>query len=404
MTPPIQSLLDSGVLIPAPALIHIDDDVDASRIAPGTTLHPGTRLAGAATAIGPNCVIGSDGPVVLRDCQLGAGVALGSGTFHRCTLLDGVAVGPNAHIRPGCLLEEQSSCAHSVGLKHTLLMPHVIMGSLINFCDCMMTGGTSRTHHSEVGSSYIHFNYTPHGDKATPSLMGDVPSGVMLNQAPIFLGGQGGMVGPVRIAYGTVLAAGTIHRRDILEPGLLVVGSSHASSRPRPYQPGIYGDISRKLRNNTLYIGNLHALREWYRRVRFLFVGTQHVTHSHAGALLRLDELIDERVSHLDKLTERLSHSIDRARSASPGGLPDKPFALHQQFIARWPSVKPTLASSALHPGNTTARDAFLATLDATPDYLTAIKALSASASAGGTGWLQSIVDSVADGMEKETL
>lgn len=53
-----------------------------------------------------------------------------------------------------------------------------------------MAGGTSRKDHSEVGSSYIHFNYTPDGDKTTPSLICDVPRGVMLNQPPIFLGRQ----------------------------------------------------------------------------------------------------------------------------------------------------------------------------------------------------------------------
>lgn len=54
-----------------------------------------------------------------------------------------------------------------------------------------MAGGTSRKDHSEVGSSYIHFNFTPDGDKTTPSLIGDVPRGEMLNQTPIFLGRQG---------------------------------------------------------------------------------------------------------------------------------------------------------------------------------------------------------------------
>ena len=86
-----------------------------------------------------------------------------------------------------------------------------------------MSGGTSRQDHSEVGSSYIHFNYTPNQDKATPSLIGDVPSVVMLNQRPIFLGGQGGLVGPCRMAFGTVIAAGSICRKDVLEPDRLVI-------------------------------------------------------------------------------------------------------------------------------------------------------------------------------------
>ena len=156
MSNPVTSLEASGVIIPAPSQIHIANDVDLTRICAGTVLHPGTRLYGAQTAIGPDCAIGTEGAVVLRNCQLGTGVTLGSGSVAGTTLLDGVQIGPGAHIRPGCLLEEQSSCGHTVGLKQTVFMPFMVTGSLINFCDCMMSGGTSRSDHSEVGSSYIH--------------------------------------------------------------------------------------------------------------------------------------------------------------------------------------------------------------------------------------------------------
>ena len=84
-------------------------------------------------------------------------------------------MGSGAHVRAGTLLEEEFDGAHAVGLKQTLFLPFVTAGSLINFCDALMAGGTSRKNHSEIGSSYIHFNYTPHRDKATPSLVGDVP-------------------------------------------------------------------------------------------------------------------------------------------------------------------------------------------------------------------------------------
>ena len=94
-----------------------------------------------------------------------------------------------------------------------------------------MTGGTDRVNHSEVGSSYIHFNYTPDGDKCTPSLFGDVPRGVMLDQPPIFLGGQGGAAGPVRVGFGTVVVAGCILREDILEDQRLVVVGPHREAK-----------------------------------------------------------------------------------------------------------------------------------------------------------------------------
>ena len=129
-------------------------------------------------------------------------------------------------MREGTILEEEASIAHTVGLKQTILFPFVTLGSLINFCDCLMAGGTDRKNHSEVGSSYIHFNFTPNQDKATPSLIGDVPRGVMLNQRPIFLGGQGGMVGPVRLDYGITVAAGTILRKDELRPNRLIIGGA----------------------------------------------------------------------------------------------------------------------------------------------------------------------------------
>ena len=110
-------------------------------------------------------------------------------------------MGSGAHVRTGTLLEEQAGAAHTVGFKQTIFLPFVTAGSLINFCDCLMAGGTSRKNHSEIGSSYIHFNFTPRQDKATASLIGDVPRGVMLDQAPIFLGGQGGLVGPVLLDF-----------------------------------------------------------------------------------------------------------------------------------------------------------------------------------------------------------
>src|SRR5690606_11549176 len=123
-----------------------------------------------------------------------------------------------AHFRAGTVLEEEASTAHVVGLKQTILLSFVTLGSLINFCDCLMAGGTSRRDHSEVGSGFIHFNFTPwgrEGDKATPSLVGDVVSGVFLRQPRILHGGCGGMIGPGSVGYGAVVGAGQVIRRPV---------------------------------------------------------------------------------------------------------------------------------------------------------------------------------------------
>jgi hypothetical protein len=68
-------------------------------------------------------------------------------------------------------------------------MAYVTVGSLVNFCDALVSGGQSRAQHSEIGSGFIHFNYTPSGktgDKATPTLVGDVERGVFLREEKIF--------------------------------------------------------------------------------------------------------------------------------------------------------------------------------------------------------------------------
>src|SRR2546430_17141891 len=92
------------------------------------------------------------------------------------------------------------------------------MGSLINLCHLLMAGGMPREDHSEFGSAFIHFNFTPwgkSGDKATPSLIGDVTAGVFLRERRIFLGGQSGMVGPRAVGYGSMTGAGPGRRRDV---------------------------------------------------------------------------------------------------------------------------------------------------------------------------------------------
>jgi len=108
---------------------------------------------------------------------IGPGVELKGGYCRSSLFLDGAAVGSGAQVREGCILEEGARGGHCVGLKQTILFPFVTLGSLVNFCDCLMAGGTGKKDHSEVGSSYIHFNYTPEQDKANPSLIGDVPQG-----------------------------------------------------------------------------------------------------------------------------------------------------------------------------------------------------------------------------------
>ena len=165
----------------------------------------------------------------------------------------------------GLLLEEEASGAHCVGLKQTILFPFVTLGSLINFCDCLMAGGTSRKDHSEVGSSYIHFNFTPDGDKTTASLFGDVPRGVMLDQPPIFLGGQGGAVGPVRRGLRHGGGRGLRPARGRPRGRASWSWPAPPSEAGDGFRPHAYREPARaSWRNNVIYLANLVALEQWY--------------------------------------------------------------------------------------------------------------------------------------------
>jgi len=300
--------------------------------------------------------------------------------------LDGSAMGSGAQVRPGSILEEGAEMAHTVGLKQTIFFPFVVGGSLINFCDALMAGGRSRKDHSEIGSSFIHFNYTPHGDKATASLIGDVPRGVMLNQAPIFLGGQGGLVGPVRIEYGTVQAAGLVSRKDVLEPGQLVVPSMPHSG-VFPYGTA-YRSVARVIRNCMIYIGNIAALQVWYDQVRrSLMERTPHGAACFAGALRQLSSVRKERMKRLEAVVERIAGE-DRA------DLPDNLRGEHEALCAGWPDAKARLASAG--DVECSEKAAFLAAWNAAgaESYVERVQKLPAEAQVAGTAWLQKIVDS----------
>ena len=384
-------LLERGVVMPDPDAVFIAPEVDPARIHAGAVIHPGCRIGGAETAIGPGAQIGAESPVTLRNCQVGKDAVVSGGFLDGTTMLDGASAGDGFHSRPGTLLEECSSVAHTVGLKQTVLMPYVTLGSLINFCDVLMAGGTGSDNHSEVGSSYIHFNFTPHQDKATASLVGDVPRGVLLDQKPIFLGGQGGLVGPCRIAYGTVVAAGCVLRRDVLEENQLVTGSSTTALRTRPYDAVKYGRVEGILENGLAYLGNILALRAWYDHARRpVMAKTPWGAACCEGARKRLGEIWKERVKRLDQLAGKFVASVEAAGEQRTSLV----FAAQSRFIAEWPQIRERLAarwSQPLTPEGAAAEA--VQTLAQAEDCRCGVTSLSPAMKTAVTAWLQAVVD-----------
>ncbi len=386
----VEKLIKKGVKIDQPNSVEIGDDINEDRIsADGVVVYAGSKIFGADTLILEGAKLGYEAPVTVDNCQVGPDVQLKGGYFNQSVFLEKASLGMGAHVREATILEEQAVIAHTVALKHTILFPFVTLGSLINFCDCLMAGGTSRKNHSEVGSSYIHFNFTPDQDKATASLIGDVPRGVMLNCNPIFLGGQGGLVGPCRLNFGTTVAAGTIVRKDEDREDRLIYGGEGKGGNI-PFVPGKYRGNKRIILNNINYIANLIALQQWYRQVRSLFISERFPQTLMLGLKKNIQIAISERIHRLEAVCLKMA---DDGHQRSE---------LHRH----WPALKALFEAHQDKEGNQALRDKFLESVQIKisaigKNYIAVIQQLASEESETGIRWLHEIVDDIITGAKQ---
>ncbi len=330
-------LTQRGITLPDARMVYVDRTVDLQRVLPGAVLYPGARLVGPRTFVGAQAHIGTEGPATLINSAVDAGCQIGSGFVNGAVLFRGAKLGGSTHVRPSTILEEEASVAHCVGLKQTVLMSFATLGSLINACDLLIGGGTSREKHTEIGSGFIHFNFTPwgeRGDKATPTLIGNVHEGAFLRSERIFIGGLSGIVGPNEVGFGSITVAGQVVRKPVGRRRIV----AHA---PRPLdkpleelasfslQPG-------KIQANAKYIGQLCALKAWYQHVR-LHRRRQHASQDDVSV-----EVLEAGVAAVeDMITERLLRIAQYAQApkldaaivaAVPGAAPAELVSRHGEL------------------------------------------------------------------------
>lgn len=376
-----KKLIERGLKLPAPDSVYVSLDVNLDRLAAGAVLHPGSRISGSETVLASESQVGTDGPAQIRNVALGRGASIASGVAENCSLLNGASLGPNSHVRAGTLLEEYASTGHGVGLKQTILLSYVTLGSQINFCDCLMSGGTSKQDHSEVGSGFIHFNFTPfgaRGDKATASLFGDVERGVFLDQERIFLGGSGGVVGPIQIGYGTTLAAGSVYRKDY-GPGLLVYGEK-TIAKSRPFDPSLVRGVGRRVGRCINYVGQLRALYAWYRDVRMRCVTDRHDSLVVESGMSRVAEGIQERCKQIERFLGGAQAADDDAKTDL------------ESAQAKWDGLKRTFALAPEKDAHDDLRSAFMNDCGlSTGEYVAWVQALSSVQKEKGRAWLSAL-------------
>jgi UDP-N-acetylglucosamine/UDP-N-acetylgalactosamine diphosphorylase len=322
-------------------------------------------------------------------------VDLYGGYFDNCVFLDGVVVRGHAEVRGGTLLEEGCEAAHHCGYKMTIMLPFVVAGSLINFCDALFAGGTSRSDHSELGSCLALYNYTPWSDKFA-SQFGDVPSGVFLRSPRIFVGGQTQIVSPVHIDFGAVIPAGCAVRRSV--PAGRLYGE-RMMPVDAPFDPTAYGGLAPKFALTRMYIGNLRALQAWYALVRS--AGESDLLRKSLldAAVDQIEAGVKERVKRLGKIVEKLPASRAKHSEALAAALPKavplhtKRIVEHDALITEWTSLRAQLNTPFTACGADVAVLAELGSRRAGEAYLEFVGALSERDVERGRATLQSVVD-----------
>ncbi len=125
----IIELVQRGVDIPNPLTLDLGEEIKVDRISgKGVRIYPGCRIYGDKTVISEGAQIGYEAPVTIENCQIGSSVELRGGFFKESVFLEKASMGLGAHVREGCLLEEEARGAHCVGLKQTILFPFVTLG------------------------------------------------------------------------------------------------------------------------------------------------------------------------------------------------------------------------------------------------------------------------------------
>ena len=118
----VEKLIQKGVKISNPQSIEIGSEVNIEQISgKGVVIYSGCKILGSSTIILQGTKLGYEGPVTIDNCQIGPQVELRGGFFRVAVFLERVSLGSGASVREGTILEEESSVAHSVGLKQTIL-------------------------------------------------------------------------------------------------------------------------------------------------------------------------------------------------------------------------------------------------------------------------------------------
>ncbi len=191
-------LLEGGVEMMDPEAVYVEDGVTVGK---GTLLLPGTILRGKTT-VGENCVIGPN--TMLTDCVIGDGVTVNASQCEESEIRAGAEIGPYAHIRPNCVIGEQSKIGAFVQLKNSNLGKGTKMAHLT------YVGDSDVGEDCNFGCGVVTCNYD--GKHKFRTTIG----------SHVFLGCNTNLVAPVTVGDGAYTAAGSTITHEVPAGSLAV--------------------------------------------------------------------------------------------------------------------------------------------------------------------------------------
>jgi UDP-N-acetylglucosamine/UDP-N-acetylgalactosamine diphosphorylase len=413
-TQELKKFRDQGIIMPDPGSVQIERSLNPEKFGKGSVFHPFSRIEGEGSFIGEGSEIGiagpvsvfnsfvgrgsqvgTLGPVTLKDTFTGPNTVLGCGTSEETvflgkeTTVNDFTTGYGFRTLKGTLYEEDASSAQHTDTKMTLLLPWVTLGSNINFCDALVSGGTGPElgAFSEIGSGSIHFNFTPSGDKATASLFGNVVEGVFLNRERLFIGGNNSLLGPLEASFGASTAAGIrIHGK--LPKGLHTGQALSRRVITRDFR--ILSGVRKTLSSQFNYLGELCAFINWYRQIRLGVIAQNAETRALYEAALRMLLLnYEERVKqiqHYFGLIEQSLVLIEQQKGQT------REYENQQLILSCWPKLEEAFEINKTRdfPAPEDLTSELLKSVQTTNrDYTEMIRAMSPKSVSSGLSWME---------------
>ncbi len=233
----------------------------------------------------------------------------------------------------------------------------------------------------------MHFNFDPRGDK-WGSLFGDV-RGVLLKSAPIFLGGQCGLVAPLHVDFGAVTAAGSIVRRDV-GPDCVKFETAQTGMLAG-FDREVYPSLRRRFLSTADLIGALWAFDVWYEKVRSAYADDR-LKPLYEAARKQAADHIQERVKRLEKIIAKLPRSLEKADAATPNQTERRDVRVeHRTILENRQAIVDCLLRA---PEATPAPEEFAReyeTARATRSHVEAVQTLTGESAKSATSWLGGI-------------